>query len=151
MKKRNYMLSAAFGLGLVLTTPMAMAQETPTTAPGGVKLVDAKGVQGLQAQGAVLIDTRRAGEYAEGTIKGAINIPYDPEKSAKDANFDPSVDAFDMSELKDKAKALVTFCNAGSCWKSYKAAVVLAKNGYSNVHWYRDGFPDWKKQGLATE
>lgn len=151
MKKLNYMLSAAFGLGLVLAIPAAMAQETPTTAPAGVKLVDAKGVQDLQAQGAVLIDTRRAGEYAEGTIKGAINIPYDPEKSAKDAGFDPSQDAFDMSELGDKAKAVVTFCNSGACWKSYKAAVVLAKNGYSSVHWYRGGFPDWKKQGLPSE
>lgn len=151
MKKLNYMLSAALGLGLAFAAPAVMAQETPTTAPDGVKLVDAKGVQALQAQGVVLVDTRRIGEYAEGTIKDAINIPYDPEKSAKDASFDPSQDAFDMSELKDKAKAVVTFCNSGTCWKSYKAAVVLAKNGYSSVHWYRGGFPDWKNQGLPTE
>lgn len=151
MQKIQYLLGAAVGLGLVLSSQLAMAAETPTTAPAGVKLVDAKAVQGLQAQGAVVVDTRRAGEYAEGTIKGAVNIPYDPEKSAKDANFDPAQDAFDMSELADKTKAVVTFCNAGSCWKSYKAAVVLAKNGYTSVHWYRGGFPDWKAQGLPTE
>lgn len=151
MKTSNYILSAVIGLGLTLTSTLTLAQETPTTAPEGVKLVDAKAVQDLLAQGAVVVDTRRAGEYAEGTIKDAINIPYDPEKSAKDANFDPAQDEFDMSELGDKAKAVITFCNSGSCWKSYKAAVVLSKNGYTSVHWYRAGFPDWKAQGLPTE
>jgi rhodanese-related sulfurtransferase len=151
MKKTNYFLTTLVGLGLTLAAPLALAQETPTTPPEGVKLVDAKGVQDLQARGAVLVDTRRAGEYAEGTIKGAVNIPYDPEKSAKDASFDPAQDEFDMSDLGDKAKAIVTFCNSGSCWKSYKAAAVLAKNGYADVHWYRNGYPDWKAQGLPTE
>lgn len=137
---------------LMFTAGMACAAaETPTTAPAGVKLVDAKGVQGLQAKGALIVDTRKASEYGEGTIKGAISVPYDPEKSAKDANFDSAQDKFDLSKLKDKNAQIVVFCNAGSCWKSYKSAVVLSKNGYKNVHWYREGFPDWKARNLPME
>jgi len=136
---------------LMFTAGMACAAETPTTAPAGVKLVDAKAVQGLQAKGALIVDTRKASEFGEGTLKGAISVPYDPEKSAKDANFDSAQDKFDMAKLKDKNATIVVFCNAGSCWKSYKAAVVLSKNGYKNINWYREGFPDWKARNLPIE
>lgn len=128
-----------------------LAQETPAAAPAGVKLVEAKAVQDLQAKGAVLIDTRRANEFAEATIKGAISVPYDPEKSAKDANFDAAQDKYDMGKIADKNKDYVVFCNSGTCWKSYKAAVVMAKAGYKNVHWYRNGVPDWKARKLPME
>ena len=141
-------------LGLCLFAASALAAapgETPETAPAGVKLVDAKAVQDLQAKGATIVDTRKAAEYGEGSIKGAISVPYDPEKSAKDANFDAGQDKFDMSKLADKNANIVLFCNSGSCWKSYKAAVVLAKNGYKNINWYRNGYPDWKARKLPIE
>lgn len=127
------------------------APETPAAAPAGVKLVDAKQVQELQAKGAILVDTRKASEYGEGSIKGAISVPYDPEKSAKAADFDASKDKFDLSKLADKNANIVVFCNSGTCFKSYKAAVVLAKNGYKNVYWYRSGVPDWKARKLPME
>ena len=137
--------------GFLLATGGALAQETPAVAPAGVKLIEAKAVQDLQAKGAVLIDTRKANEFSDATIKGAISVPYDPEKSAKDANFDSAQDKFDMSKIADKGKDYVLFCNSGTCWKSYKAAVVMAKAGYKNVNWYRNGFPDWKARKLPTE
>lgn len=141
----------AAAVGLATTMLAANAQETPTTAPAGVKLVEAKEVQALQAKGALIVDTRRANEFAESTIKDAISVPYDPEKSAKDANFDPAQDKFDLAKFPDKNKDIVTFCNSGTCWKSYKAAVMLAKNGYKNVYWYRNGMPDWKARKLPTD
>lgn len=147
----KHWLFAVAGIGLAMTGPVALAQETPAAAPAGVHLVEAKDVQALQAKGAMIVDTRKASEYADGTIKGALSIPYDPEKSAKDASFDGSQDKFDLSKFPDKNKDIVTFCNSGTCWKSYKAAVTLAKNGYKNVHWYRNGFPDWKARKLPTE
>ena len=127
------------------------AIDTPVSAPAGVKIVDAKQVQELQAKGAVIVDTRKAGEFGEGSIKGAISVPYDPEKSAKAADFDPKQDKFDMSKLADKNAHIVVFCNSGTCWKSYKSAVVLAQNGYKNVYWYRNGYPDWKARKLPVE
>ncbi len=146
---KRLLLSVA-SLGLLAAVPV-LAQETPTSAPAGVKVIEAKDVQALQAKGALIVDTRRASEYAEATIKGAINVPYDPEKSAKDAGFDASQDKFDLAKFPDKNKDIVTFCNAASCWKSYKSAAVLAKAGYKNVNWYRNGFPDWKARKLPME
>ena len=137
--------------GFLVAGGSALAQETPAAAPAGVKLVEAKAVQDLQAKGAVLIDTRKASEYSDATIKGAISVPYDPEKSAKDVKFDAAQDKFDMSKIADKNKDYVVFCNSGTCWKSYKAAVVMAKAGYKNVHWYRNGVPDWKARKLPME
>jgi rhodanese-related sulfurtransferase len=151
MNALKHLLLAISGFGLLSVAGGALAQETPTAAPAGVKLVEAKAVQDLQAKGAVLVDTRKASEFSEATIKGAISVPYDPEKSAKDAGFDASQDKFDMSKLADKNKEIVLFCNSGTCWKSYKAAVVMAKAGYKNVHWYRNGVPDWKARKLPME
>jgi len=151
MNAFKHLMFALAGFGLMASGQVVLAQETPTTGPAGVHLVEAKDVQALQGKGAIVVDTRRASEYAEGTVKGAINVPYDPEKSAKDAGFDPAQDKFDVSKFSDKNKDIVTFCNSGTCWKSYKAAVVLAKAGFKNVHWYRNGFPDWKSKKLPTE
>ena len=151
MKLFKSLIFAAASFGFIASSQLAFAQETPAAAPAGVKLVDAAAVQALQGKGAVLIDTRRASEFAEGTIKGAISVPYDPEKSAKDANFDAAQDKYDMGKLADKNKDYVVFCNSGTCWKSFKAAVVMAKAGYKNVHWYRNGVPDWKARKLPME
>jgi rhodanese-related sulfurtransferase len=145
------LLVVTAGFGLLSAAGVALAQETPAAAPAGVKLVDGAAAQALQGKGAVMIDTRKASEFADGTIKGAISVPYDPEKSAKDAGFDSSQDKFDMGKIADKNKDYVLFCNSGTCWKSYKAAVVMAKAGYKNVHWYRNGYPDWKARKLPTE
>lgn len=139
------------GCGLLVAGSSVLAQETPVAAPAGVTLVEAKAVQEMQAKGAVLIDTRKAGEFSEATIKGAISVPYDPEKSAKDVSFDASQDKFDMGKIADKTKDYVVFCNSGTCWKSYKAAVAMAKAGYKNVYWYRNGVPDWKARKLPME
>ena len=155
MKSIKQLFIALITFGFMAATGLSHAAdappETPTAAPAGVKLVNAKQVQELQAKGAIIVDTRKASEYGEGSIKGAISVPYDPEKSAKAADFDSSQDKFDMSKLSDKNAAIVVFCNSGTCFKSYKAAVVLAKNGYKNVNWYRDGVPDWKARKLPME
>ncbi len=131
------------------------APETPAKVPAGIKvtLIGAKEVQELQAKGATIVDTRKANEFAEKSIKGAISVPYDPEKSAKtpDGVFDSSLDKFDLTKFKDKNAHLVMFCNSGTCFKSYKASVVAAKAGYTNVYWYRDGLPDWTARKLPTD
>lgn len=136
---------------LAILSSAALAQETPTQAPPGVKLIEAAEVQSLLAKGATLVDTRVAAEYGEATIKGAISVPYNPEKSAKAVGFDPKDDKFELAKFPNKDAHIVVFCNSGTCWKSYKAAVMLAKAGYKNVYWYRNGMPDWKARKLPME
>lgn len=135
---------------VVLMSGMAQAGDTPATLVG-TKLVSSADVVKLQSGGAAVIDSRVAAEYAEGHIKGAVNVPY-REKSAKDVAFDASQDEFNLAKLPgDKAAAIVIYCNGPECWKSFKASTVAVKGGYTNIYWYRDGFPDWKSKGLPVE
>jgi rhodanese-related sulfurtransferase len=144
---RRFLLVAALLAGFV---GVAAANTTPEKLDG-VKLVNADQVKDLQAKGVPVVDTRVAAEYADKTIKGAISAPY-KEKSAKDAQFDRAQDTFDLSKLPaDKNAPVVLFCNAGECWKSYKAAVVARDAGYKQVYWFRGGFPEWSAKGLPTQ
>lgn len=150
MNKRNYLkFLSAVGLCMALSAPV-LAAETPTTLKGAT-VVSAAEVSKLQSSGAAVIDTRVAAEYAEKTIKGAKNVTY-KEKSTKDISFDATQDQFDLSKLPaDKAAPVVFFCNAGECWKSYKASVAAIKAGFTKVNWFRGGMPEWQKAGLPTQ
>lgn len=150
MSKRNTLkLISALALSLGLAMPV-LAADTPATLKG-TTLVSAAEVKTLLGKGVPVIDTRVAAEFAEKTILGAKNVPY-KEKSAKDINFDPAQDSFDLTKLPaDKAAPVVFFCNSGSCWKSYKASVAAIKAGYSKVQWFRGGMPEWVAAGLPTQ
>jgi rhodanese-related sulfurtransferase len=149
MNKRNWMKWTS-AIVLSIFAASGWSAETPTSL-AGVKLVSAEEAKKLQDAGAPLIDTRVAAEYAEKTIKGAKSVPY-KEKSDKAVGFDASKDDFDLAKLPaDKNAPVVFFCNAGECWKSYKASVVAQKAGYSKVNWLRGGLPEWTAKGLPTQ
>ncbi|MDA8231544.1 MAG: rhodanese-like domain-containing protein [Magnetospirillum sp.] len=142
----------AFGLICLMAGRPAMADsaETPPTLEG-VPVVTAEQVQKMQSAGAAIIDARVALEYAESHIKGAISVPYH-EQSAKSANFNAAEDMFNVKRLPaDKATPMVMYCNGPTCWKSYKAAVVAVKAGYTKVYWFRGGVPDWEAAKLPME
>lgn len=143
-------LVAVFGAAAFTCAGIAAAAQTPATLPG-VTLASADQVKKLLDSGVPVIDTRVANEFAEKTIKGAKSVPY-KEKSAKAPDFDAAQDNFDLSKLPaDKKSPLVFFCNAGECWKSYKASVVASKAGWTSVHWFRGGLPEWVSKGLPTQ
>lgn len=74
------------------------------------KLVDA---------GAQLVDVRTPAEFAEGHIKGAVNIPLqDLEARAK--------------ELQPRTKTIVVYCRSGG--RSARAAKLLEGKGYTKVY-----------------
>ncbi len=144
-------------VALNLPTPSALAQNvdnpfvdhTPFEIPGG-KYVTAEEAKHLWDQKAMFVDTRVSEEYRERTIKGAINIVY-KEQFAR-TRLVGSKDEFDLAALPaDKNQPLVFFCNGSPCWKGYKAALKAIAAGYTQVHWYRDGLPDWTKRGYPTQ
>ncbi|WP_397534236.1 rhodanese-like domain-containing protein [Roseateles sp.] len=150
MHKRNFLLWIPAALLYAGSLAPAHAAETPATL-AGVKLIKAEEAKKLLDSGVPFFDTRVAAEYAEKTIKGAKSLTY-REKSAKTADFDASQDQFDLSKLPaDKAAPVVFFCNAGECWRSYKASFVAQKAGYKQVHWFRGGMPEWTSKGLPTQ
>lgn len=67
--------------------------------------------------GAFLVDVRTAAEFANGHVKGSVNIPLDQIASQ-------------LSRFKDK-KSIVVFCQSGG--RSSQAKSILEKNGFSQV------------------
>lgn len=117
----------------------------------GAEVVDAKQVLELRSKGVMIVDARVAPEYEEAHIPLAISIPYG-EKSEKSSNFNPAVDKFDLSKLPgNKNAGIVFYCNAGACWKGYKAAVVSVNAGYKKVYWFRGGLPEWMNRNFPVE
>jgi rhodanese-related sulfurtransferase len=146
----NRLAAPLAALVLGFTALGVQAQQTPENL-SGVKVVKADDVVNALKSGVPVIDTRVANEFAEEHIKGARNVPY-KEKSAKSVTFDAAQDSFDLAKLPaDKNAPVVFYCNAGECWKSYKASVVAQKAGYKNISWFRGGMPEWKSRKLPVE
>jgi ABC-type phosphate/phosphonate transport system substrate-binding protein/rhodanese-related sulfurtransferase len=123
---------------------------TPKLLPGA-SVINADQAKELMDKGVPLFDTRVEHEYKESHIKGAVNIPY-KENSAKEVDFDDTLDAFAMDRLpKDKSGPVIFACNGAECWKSYKSAKLALKNKYTKVYWYRGGYPEWKARGYPVE
>jgi phage shock protein E len=68
----------------------------------------------LVKNGAIIVDVRTPGEFAQGHIKGAVNIPLDMIRSR-------------VSELKQKNKPVITCCRSGA--RSGSAKSILTDAG----------------------
>lgn len=68
--------------------------------------------------GAMLVDVRTPQEFAEGSVKGAVNIPLN--------TIENNLDKF------DKKKDIVLFCRSGN--RSSQAETILKKNGFTKVY-----------------
>ena len=83
----------------------------------------------FQTEGEYLIlDVRRADEFAEGHIPGAINIANEDIKSSE------------PKELQDKEQTIYVYCRSGN--RSKQAATKLAAMGYTNIVEF-GGIIDW--------
>ena len=74
-------------------------------------------LQSIIDDGAFLVDVRTPGEFAEGHVKGSVNIPLD-------------IVPTELAKFKNK-KNIVVFCRSGN--RSGQAKTILEQNGISNV------------------
>lgn len=63
------------------------------------------------------VDVRTTAEFAQGSVKGAINIPIDQIENQ-------------LAKFKGK-KNIVVFCRSGN--RSSQAKVILEQNGFTNI------------------
>ena len=85
--------------------------------------------------GHVIVDVRRADEYAQGHIPGAILIPNE------------EIGTEEPKELPDKYQVILVYCRAGR--RSKEASQKLADMGYVNVYEF-GGIEDWSGD-IVTE
>jgi len=87
-----------------------------------------------QEKNLLILDVRQSGSFAEGHLKGAVNLFLD-----------------DLEKKRDQlpvGKKIITYDNDGQ-W-AYQAAVRLFDLGYSNVFSLSDGLDTWKKKNYEV-
>lgn len=83
-----------------------------------------------------VLDVRPPEEYAQGHIRGAINVP--------------------LTELKKKLhdipadQEVVAYCRGPYCLLAYEAVQLLRKKGIK-ARRLEDGYPEWRLRGLPVE
>jgi len=98
-------------------------------------LVDYAYVRKLVDQGSAnfaLIDSRPLPRFQQGTIPGAINVPYPA--------WDKVVDRLP----KDKSTQLIFFCQGVTCQMSPLSQRKAIALGYTNTKVYHEGVPEWE-------
>ena len=134
-------ISFVTGLSLFGLVGIAQAGDkiSPTTVDGA-KTVNAAEAKALFDKGAIFVDTRKDKDWNAGRVPDAIHL--DVKKKLSEATLGKEV---------KKDAAVIMYCNGTSCMRSSKAAKMSVGWGYSNVYYFRDGFPAWKAAGYPVE
>jgi len=110
------------------------------SAKAGIREVRPDEVDGLVAQGAVLLDVREREELvAEGIIPGAVHAP----RGTLEWSVDPTSPRF-IGTL-DPTRPVVLYCRSGN--RSALAAQQLEKMGYGQASSLQGGLLRWKAEG----
>ena len=130
MKKKTKILIAGIVVG-VIAAAVGIKQHVTADQEGAeytsITMEDAKEI--FQEKGDYLtVDVRRADEFAEGHIPGAINIANEDIVSSEPA------------ELPDKDQVIYVYCRSGN--RSKQASEKLAAMGYTNIVEF-GGILDW--------
>ncbi len=91
-----------------------------------------------KASNTVLIDSRPLPRFQEGTIPGAINLPY------------PAFDKLTDRLPKEKNRAIVFFCQGITCMMSPNSLRKAEAMGYTNVKVFPGGVPEWLEKNVGV-
>ena len=86
--------------------------------------------------GYIILDVRRADEFAAGHIPGAINVANE------------SIGADEIPELTDKNQLILVYCRSGN--RSKQASEKLVALGYTNIVEF-GGIIDWPGETVPVE
>ena len=89
---------------------------------------------------AAFVDARDKWDFAEGHVKGAINIPQ--------YNFDPSSD---FVQNLDREELYIIYCNDDDCETSQRLAAELSKLSFKKIYIFEEGWNAWLSSNFPTE
>ena len=104
----------------------------------------------LSSGDGVLVDGRIRSQYEQGTIPGAISVPY-TEAADRLGEFGCEID-FDGWVCEANVPNVVLFCNGPWCGQSPTAARRMIEVGYpaEKIYYYRGGMQNWNMLGLTV-
>jgi len=139
MNKKIISLIASISvLGFVATTHAG--DKVSPVSVDGAKSISAAEAKALFDKGTIFVDTRKDKDWNAGRVPDAIHL--DVKKKFSEETLSKDV---------KKSDAVVMYCNGESCMRSSKATKMAVGWGYSNVYYFRDGFPAWKAAGYPVE
>jgi len=102
---------------------------------GGVKRVGpAEATRLINSEDAVVVDVRPDGEFRQGHIINALNVP------------EKQLDSQLGKMVKYKNKPVITVCRTGQL--SAKAGAILRRQGFEQVHTLAGGLVSWEGASL---
>ena len=113
----------------IILSALLITACAPRNSLGYKQITMSEAVKMMQAEkNYIILDVRRADEYAGGHIPGAINVANE------------SIGTEEISELPDKAQLILVYCRSGR--RSKEASEKLVKLGYTNIVEF-GGINDW--------
>jgi rhodanese-related sulfurtransferase len=143
------LLSLAIGTGVNQwrSDGLALVGEPATLAslgPGGAHLPEmdiAEALQRFQQEGVLFVDARPASQYAEGHIRGALNLAWPQAET----------DFIHVADRLDAARVIITYCDGETCTLSHDLARFLTDMGFGDVRVLVNGWELWRQAGLPTD
>ena len=123
--------------------PAARAEEVAASSP--IREISSGEAWEAFKSGVPFLDARRRAEFAEGHVAGAWCAPV------WESDLDERLISFKAARRPGPEDAIVIYCSGGECRDSHLLASRLVQEGYYHLLIYRDGFPDWVKQGRPLE
>jgi rhodanese-related sulfurtransferase len=126
-----FLIAVAFVSGAMLVWPLVKR------GAGGPWVSTLEATMLINQKDALILDIREPGEYAQGHILNARNIPLgELEARIKDVE-------------RYKTKPVICVCATGN--RSGSAAEILRKHGFTAVVNLSGGIAAWQQAGLPTE
>lgn len=128
--KRNHGFAAMALLSILLLTGCANTAGNQTQQKSGAyhKITAEEAKERMDTGEAIIVDVRRADEYGQGHVPGAINIPNETIQQER------------PKQLPDVNAELLIYCRTGV--RSKQASDKLAAMGYRNIYDF-GGIVDW--------
>lgn len=89
----------------------------------------------------VVLDARKAADYAAGRIPGAMSLPV----SAFDAHFG------EISALLTPGQPILVYCSGAECEESLELGKILISAGFTNIALFAGGISAWEQAGYPVE
>jgi rhodanese-related sulfurtransferase len=126
---------------------MKTIQDMVAAAKARIREIDHAELEALRAKGAPLVDVREPGEFAEGRIPGAVNIPRGVLEFEVDGH--PAVNCIKDPALSHRDLPVVLSCRSGA--RSALAAAALKDLGFAEPVSLAGGFMGWANSGQPVE
>lgn len=137
---RYVTIALALVAGITFATiSAAEAAESPLEIAGATTISVAE-AKALFDSGVIFIDVRKDSDWEAGRVPGAVHLELKKVLSAES-----------LGEIIAMNDTVVIYCNGPKCMRSSKACAKAVEWGFTNVRYFRGGFPDWQSAGYPVE